>query len=66
MPSTSWRIACNAPRSRQPRTNEFNPARLCNAAVLNPLRFLPTPGVAVKELMGIKRDTGRIEAQDHE
>jgi glycosyltransferase involved in cell wall biosynthesis len=45
---------------------EFSSARLFKAAVLKGLGFLQTPGAAVKKLMGIKRDTGKIEAQYYE
>jgi glycosyltransferase involved in cell wall biosynthesis len=45
---------------------KFSSARLFKAAVLKALGFLLTPGVALKKLLGIKRDTGKIEAQYYE
>jgi glycosyltransferase involved in cell wall biosynthesis len=45
---------------------EFSSARLFKAAVLKALGFLLRPGVAMKKVMGIKKDTGKVEAQYYE
>jgi glycosyltransferase involved in cell wall biosynthesis len=45
---------------------EFSSARLFKAAVLKALGLLLTPGVAVKKLIGVKKDTGKIDAQYYE